>query len=286
MQRLPSAIYVLLLWQVSSVSSISYKINAPSFEEEMVLTPNGYRPSRCVREVPSDSIISKEEDFIRITKPSGDEELLEYCNYKNNRSRSVEDSGWIVYASEASQTSYNFFSGDWNVPATPVNSEGQTVFFFLGFIDHIQNEIIQPVLQWGQSAAGGGEYWGVASWWASSNGNAVFSKLIGANSGESIYGNMTLGSDGTWYITALFGGYWTRILIDNLSPQVMATVTLEAYNIRDCNDYPSDGGATFSNMQLQAGNSPMYPSWRSTADFTDCNQGVNIYGASSVELTY
>jgi hypothetical protein len=51
--------------------------------------------------------------------------------------------------------------------------------------------IIQPVLQWGPSAAGGGAYWAIASWYVGGSG-AVYSALQTVAPGDSIFGNMTL----------------------------------------------------------------------------------------------
>lgn len=48
----------------------------------------------------------------------------------------------------------------------------------------IQNStmIYQPVLQWGESAAGGGNYWGVASWYVDGQGGlALHSNLVRVN---------------------------------------------------------------------------------------------------------
>jgi len=51
--------------------------------------------------------------------------------------------------------------------------------------------IIQPVLQWGSSAAGGGQYWAIASWFVG-GAHTVYSDLKQVSSGDTIYGNMTL----------------------------------------------------------------------------------------------
>jgi hypothetical protein len=51
------------------------------------------------------------------------------------------------------------FTTTWTVPAAPSTHSDQTVFLFNG----IQNStmIYQPVLQWGPSGAGGGNFWAV-----------------------------------------------------------------------------------------------------------------------------
>ena len=61
---------------------------------------------------------------------------------------------------------------EWTVPPAPATQNGQTIFLFPG----IQNStmIYQPVLQWGPSAAGGGNYWAVASWYVDGQGGHSF----------------------------------------------------------------------------------------------------------------
>jgi len=141
----------------------------------MTHTPNGLMPSHCVREVPSDSIISNEKDFIRITMPNGEEDTLAHCD-DFTTTRNARDTGWIAYASDANGSNYNSFYGTWNVPENPTNNDDQTVFFFLGFENTQVSEIIQPTLQWGLSNAGGGNFWAIASWWATAK-NSIYSTL-------------------------------------------------------------------------------------------------------------
>ena len=54
--------------------------------------------------------------------------------------------------------------------------------------------IYPPVLQWGPSAAGGGNYWAVASWYADGQGGqAFYSQLVQvSNPGDILVGIMTL----------------------------------------------------------------------------------------------
>ncbi len=62
-----------------------------------------------------------------------------------------EDNGWIVYGL-ANGTNFNVFNGQWNVPTAPQNpNDGQIVYLFTGLMDQGEDEIIQPVLQFGVS---------------------------------------------------------------------------------------------------------------------------------------
>lgn len=54
------------------------------------------------------------------------------------------------------------FSTEWVVPEEPTEKEDQIIFYFPGLHEVA---ILQPVLQWGKSAIGGGSFWNVASWY-------------------------------------------------------------------------------------------------------------------------
>ena len=49
------------------------------------------------------------------------------------------------------------------MPSDP-STNGGVIFIFNGLEPTTENVIIQPVLQYGVSAAGGGNYWAIASW--------------------------------------------------------------------------------------------------------------------------
>lgn len=57
------------------------------------------------------------------------------------------------------------FATTWKVPAAPTTNHQQTIFLFNSIEPASGNAILQPVLQYGPSAAGGGSYWAVASWY-------------------------------------------------------------------------------------------------------------------------
>jgi len=196
------------------------------------------------------------------------------------------DNGWIVWG-ESMGTSYTSFNGGWKVPTAPVSSNSQTIFFFTGFEDAAGDEIIQPVLQWGPSEAGGGAYWSVASWWVTSTGNALYSTLAPCNAGDAIWGTMNQTSSGNWTISGYINNANPTVLsVQNVNPQTMATVTLEAYSIISCGDYPAAGTITFTNMALEDQGSTVQPSWQPETQFTNCNEQVTVQTPSQVTLTY
>src|SRR5262249_39312006 len=75
----------------------------------------------------------------------------------------------------------------WKVPCAPRTVSGQLIYLFPAF----QNTswIFQPVLQWGYSGAGGGDYWAVASWYADGlNGPAFHTDAVRVEVGDTLVG--------------------------------------------------------------------------------------------------
>jgi hypothetical protein len=144
-------------------------------------------------------------------------------------------SGWISYAYWNNNSGYpiSTFSTTWVVPPVPVTQSGQTIFLFNG----IQNTtmIYQPVLQWGPSGAGGGNYWSVASWYAAGQGgHSFYSASVPVNVGQTLVGIMTLtgqSTSGFTYNCEFQGIANTSLPIQNVQQLTWAAETLEAYGV-------------------------------------------------------
>ncbi len=114
------------------------------------------------------------------------------------------------------------------------------IFLFSG----IQNStmIYQPVLQWGESAAGGGNYWAVASWYVDGQGGiALHSSLVQVNPGDTLVGVMTLtGQSGSQFsYDCSFQGIANASLpVSNIEQLTWLIETLECYGITKASDYP------------------------------------------------
>jgi len=295
MARIP-AVYLLVLTTLSVVLATPIKYNQDESSIPLTPTPGGFLHSKCVHEVPSGSVVSKDGDYI-IVQHGSQEMVIPPCEYRPSSIRSKaslskqdsqgkRDSGWIVWGS-AQGTSYSSFNGGWKVPAVPSAANNQTVFFFTGLEDAEGDEIIQPVLQWGPSYAGGGEYWTVASWWVTSTGSALFSTLTRCNTGDYIFGTMKQTTSGSWTISTFINGKNPTVLsVQNVAPQAMASVTLEAYNILSCGNYPVTGSITFTNMTISDSGSPVQPSWSPNTVFTNCGEQVEVESPSEVTITF
>lgn len=116
--------------------------------------------------------------------------------------------GWITYAfwNNATGNPITSFKTAWRVPPNPMGSDGQLIYLFNG----IQNStmIYQPVLQWGNNGAFGGNYWCVASWYADGqNGQAFYSQHTQVSVNQMLVGLMTqtATANGQFSYDCLFG---------------------------------------------------------------------------------
>jgi len=185
-----------------------------------------------------------------------------------------EGDGWQQYVHQ-NAGNVTALLGQWTVPVAPSEDE-QTLFTFTGLqnIDWVPPQpdptgpfdIIQPVLQYGASSAGGGDYWTVASWYVTLGTDVVYSDLVQVSPGDVIFGNMTLLSTGTWYINGvdLQSGVQSPLTISRslLDSQPWTYVTLEVYDVDDCGQYPPSGTPIpFSKLQLFLSGKEVTPQW-------------------------
>jgi hypothetical protein len=91
---------------------------------------------------------------------------------------------------------------------------------------------------------------------------------------------------GSWTISSSFNEQKPVTLnVKNVDPQSMATVTLEAYGIDYCTDYPPNGSTMFSGITLEDMSKKVTPTWKSNVYYTNCNEAVIQHG-DSVILKY
>jgi hypothetical protein len=163
------------------------------------------------------------------------------------------NANWDIWArgtQHQNPGSFSNFKTSWKVPSVPTNSTGnQTVFIFNGLEDTSQNFLLQPVLQWGASAAGGGKYWGVSNWLVGCSSCPVYNTTVSTvSTGTVLTGTMTMsGPDGSglYTYTSSFGSAYSAsdlpytgqtqgFLLNNF------VQALEAYGITGYADYPPD----------------------------------------------
>ncbi|MGA7205689.1 MAG: hypothetical protein WBX27_13770 [Specibacter sp.] len=276
--------------------------------DDLVLTPGGYRSRSLVHAIAPDHYLeaggeslkamhisgTEVADFGVVEQRAGGRPLMPNNVATHPGILPALGSGWIAYASWNNGTGspVSRFATTWIVPPVPATNHSQTIFLFNG----IQNStmIYQPVLQWGGSAAGGGAYWSVASWYADGQGGQAFhTTLVRVNPGQVLVGVMTLtGHSGTQfsYNCEFQGIANTSLPISNVDELTWNIETLEAYGVQQCSDYPDANFTAFSNIDLQTSNGRPALTWSPTAPVTDCGQSAlvvsNANPGGAVDIYY
>ncbi|RBL91172.1 hypothetical protein [Chitinophaga flava] len=259
--------------------------------EGQVLTPVGWMPKSQVNHIGTGEYLSGEGNRLRKYDRNGkmmaDYGVIEqsarktpfYPDNAKVRGNGVYPlgSGWITYTSWTNNTSsaISYFNTNWTVPPPPAVDYGQTIFLFNGLQN--SNSILQPVLQWGPSAAGGGSYWAIANWYVG-NGTS-YSSLIPVSPGTNLQGVMSLigggGASGSY--TSAFTGYPSITITVNSVPTLYwAAESLEAYGVYTCSNYPNTTKTRLSSIDLRVGGVQAPLSWSVANSVTDCGQHSTV----------
>ena len=173
-----------------------------------------------------------------------------------NRRRELS-SGYVGYAywENFGSSPISFFATSWTVPPVPSNVDGQLLYWFNALVPDSDDAILQPVLQFGLSPAGGGAYYGVASWYLL-NSNIYHTGLVQVEPGQGLAGYMTLTSVALSGSTPTYT--WSTTFVDIPSTTLFITTTeeltlayeaLEIYNAETAADLPS-GSTEFTQINI------------------------------------
>ncbi|KAJ7779777.1 hypothetical protein B0H16DRAFT_725521 [Mycena metata] len=266
-----------------------FTLAAPTAQK--VLTPGGYRTNTNVQQIPAGGSISRDGNQIHILDAQGTVVHTASAGATKVKSAvSPLETGWVTFASwlNTDSSPISSFTTSWTVPPVPATDNGQTIFLFNSIEPNAGDAIIQPVLQFGGSAAGGGSYWAVATWYLDS-ANTFFTTPVQTSAGATLNGVITLtGSSGSSYnyLSQFSNIPGTALDIIGSTELTWATETLEAYGVTEISDYPA-GSTVFTgiNLQLASGAVPSV-SWATTDDTADgLSTTVNTNGASNARIT-
>jgi hypothetical protein len=248
-------------------------IHPSTVPEEYVITPFGYFHPSCTRLVAEGETVLPDG---RIQHADGSVDAnAPVCSYPHYTSTGslVSDvqgmsetcipggSSWVESVGAtptAPTTSYGKITATWTVPPAPSSNDGQTLFFFPGFEDCGNTlSILQPVLQYGVSAAGGGNYWAIASWNCCITDVTWYSPLVNVSPGHTLLGTISStckpggNSCPTWNVVTEDKSTGGKTTLPKTSPhnQVWNWAfggVLEVYNIQQCSDYPANGDVVFN----------------------------------------
>ena len=267
-----------------------------STRSDLVLTPGGYRAPGLVHRVEADHVLQVAEGNFRLVHQKS-KAIIEISR-GTARPGDVPGfgSGWIAYAAWANSTGVpiSSFQTAWRVPPAPATQSDQKIFLFNGIDPSDPSAaILQPVLQWGASAAGGGPYWSVASWYVLGSGEAFHTDLVQVSVGDELLGVMQLtgqAAGGFSYVSEFQGIPGTTLPVQDVAELVWCNETLEAYDITACSDYPDTDLTAMRNISLATARTVPPLSWTPVNQVTDCGQHAvvasNSATAGEVDLYY
>ena len=175
------------------------------------------------------------------------------------------------------------FSTNWRVPSPPLSYTGQTLFLFNGIEPGSFDTILQPVLQYGGSAAGGGTYWAVASWYVTSATSFV-SQLVPVNAGQLLTGTIRLVSNTNAqfsYSCEFKGISGTNLSINNIAQLMWCVEILEVYGVVQCSDFPNAPYTKLSRINIRNEGVPAI-NWTIGNNQTDCGVQTTIVSDGAV----
>jgi hypothetical protein len=178
--------------------------------------------------------------------------------------------GWIAYTywqNPTTSTPVTSFSTTWTVPSAPSKKSSQTIFLFNGIQDGTTSTsyIIQPVLQWGPSAAGGGKYWAITNWYVTSS-DAYYGSLETVSAGASLTGviTQTAVSGSNYSYSSVFTGApsSTSITVSNVPQGYWLAETLESYGVATpSTEYPPNSYDAFTGIDILEGSTHPALTW-------------------------
>jgi len=167
---------------------------------------------------------------------------------------------WVEFSGAVTaSTMFNHMDvGYWVVPPNPAAWYGATIFLKVAMEPTpSQVGILQTVLQWGQSAAGGGGFWTYANWavtgtW-SNNWTIFVSPLKTANPGDQMWSSLDMYNQDSsyqyWYLTikdvTKNDTTTSSVAWGDSRPFTQAQAgALEVYSLQSCSELPSGSSGT------------------------------------------
>jgi hypothetical protein len=212
----------------------------------------------------------------------------------------AEPPGWVEWADQDLASGVSLLSADFTVPATPSNVGDQVIFLFPSLTPSTNPPIIQPVLQFGEAANGGGKYWAIANWYLTEAANSYTSKLVKVSPGDKLRGTI----EGTGTCSAGRCTSWTITLADLTQPTLKTTLVtqagrhhfvqlqgaaLETYQMTGCDQYPPSPIA-FTNITVKSNAGAAFtPTWNlfeNTTATPDCGFEASSPSPSEIDLAF
>jgi hypothetical protein len=281
----------LAVFMIAFVSSMvlgsSGVLTANAATNQFVQTPVGLLPAACVFDVGNNAMVFSNGTVVL----SNGVRETNTCSKSAQAQYSPPQSSWVEYAGYTDPSLPTSYTGTWVPNSSPTSNNGQVIYLFTSLIDPY-GDIIQPVLQWGYNGAFGGAYWTIASWYCAGI-TCNHSTPITVSVNDVIQGTITgYGCNSTgcpFSITTTDSSISqsTTLNVRTCGACTEATVTLEAYSINSCSDFPSSGYTHFSQLSMSNSNGPVSISWSNyIVTNYGCSQSVSSGTVTNVYLDY
>ncbi|KAF8902207.1 hypothetical protein CPB84DRAFT_1746713 [Gymnopilus junonius] len=250
------------------VAGLATPLDRRAADDELVATPAGLVPKSNVHAVPAGATVQQSSAEVQIVAANGT--VLHSVPFSGVKGASPLPTppatsttkrdlpmGYLAYAYwlNDSPNPISFFGTNWNVPPIPASWDGQLLYWFNGLEPATGDAILQPVLQYGVSPAGGGEFYSVASWWLVDN-NVFHTDITQVAPGTFLQGQMTLTGTSTSggvttysYESTFVGIPASTISATSTEALNWAFEALEIYTTVSLSDLPT-GNTVFSKVDL------------------------------------
>jgi len=279
----------LLMVVISLVSSRD--IGTTNHGSDYKIVPGGrVIHDDCVHNIPSRAFLIENDassgGFYVLTK-EGDRLSFPKCPHDPVPYHGPAWKAWTQYENPSKITS---LYGEWQVPPAPPSYLGQILYFWNGIEPEDNSAVLQPVLQYGQTPAGGGSYWGIASWYVSDT-DSFSTQVMSLVPGDIVTGENKYLNNGSWVITGSKKDDTTDFVSFTYTPPsadyTWAYQVLEAYTILNCQaDYPNTGKIIFDNIVVEVAGSTVTPTWQIMTKDPLCNENAGIQSPAQVSIMW
>jgi len=286
---MPSCPLVVVMYLCFGIAFLLLVANAAPHNgvpEDYVRVPGGklFHKS-CVHHVPNGSHLRVDKNKNTfVTLASGEVIVRPRCLYPVIKPGPLHGPAWKAWAEYNNTAPVTKLTTAWTVPPSPASYTGQILYYWNGIEPAQNTAVLQPVLQFGATPAGGGQYWGIASWYVDDS-TAQYSDVQQCTI-NTVVGDMTVDSSGVWTVTGVCSPQ--KATLTYTPPDADYTwaypCVLEAYDVDDCvGQYPSSNQLGFNNIKLWVGGKQMTPMWAPQTKNNKCNEHVVVQ--STVQLT-
>lgn len=245
----------------------------------------------CVHAIPDSSHIVYDEKtgHVEVTSPMGETKSFPPCGHPVV-TRPLHGPAWKAWLEYRNVEKISELYGEWSVPPVPSGgNQGQILYYWNGVEPDDNSAVLQPVLQYGNTPAGGGSYWGLASWYVSSI-NAFYTPLVNCRPGDKVVGDMAIINNGSWVVTGSCAG-GQKASFTYLPPSndyTWAYEVLEAYSISDClQQYPTTKALVFDNIKVWTGeHQSTQPTWTPQTKNPSCNERATVTSPTTVSILW